>query len=368
MYLRHFSLVNFKNHRELRIELSPQINIFTGNNGTGKTNLLDAVYYLCFCRSFLNPVDRQLVNQGEKFFVLNGDFEREGQRFEIHCAYQPEQRKKFKKNQKEYERLSDHIGEFPAVVISPYDTDLIVEGSDTRRKFLDTIICQYDRPFLEKLIRYNKILQQRNALLKKFRDERFFERESLEIWDLQLIEFGNYIHQKRDAFVREFIPVFQQYYERVSNGNENIDVLYESQLNGADFSALLANANRKDSYAGYSTVGIHKDDLIFSIDQRPVKKFGSQGQQKSFLIGLRLAQFDLIAKKLGRLPILLLDDIFDKLDQERVEQIMKLLSGGTFGQVLITDTDADRVEKVFREIDIPRRHVNLNELNEVKTT
>ena len=368
MHLKDLTLINFKNHGELRLEFSPELNIFTGNNGTGKTNLLDAIYYLCFCRSFLNPVDSQIVNHDEKFFMIQGVFQKGDRESEVQCAFRTGQKKRFSRDKKVYERLAEHIGEFPSVVISPYDTDLITEGSDTRRKFLDSIISQFDRAFLEKLIRYNKILEQRNALLKQFREMRIFEAESIDVWDQQLVEPCEYIFEKRRQFTSEFIPIFQRCYDAISGGKEKIDITYESHLFDGDFAKQLLDSRNRDTAAGFTTTGIHKDDLIFVINDQPVKKFGSQGQQKSFLIGLRLAQFEIIAAKLKITPVLLLDDIFDKLDQERVEQIMKLLSDGSFGQVFITDTDADRIEKVFHEIPTERKIFNLNQLANVQAT
>ncbi|MEX1002741.1 MAG: DNA replication/repair protein RecF [Crocinitomicaceae bacterium] len=354
MHLKLLSIVNFKNYEEAGVTLSPEINVFVGNNGHGKTNLLDAIYYLSFCKSFLNPIDKQNIRIGEKFFLLSGQYFKEEKKIDITVSVQAGQKKKVKKNKKEYEKLSEHIGLFPAVVISPYDRNLISEGSDTRRKFIDSIISQYDRLYLDTLIRYNKVLQQRNALLKQFQEMRIFEAESIEVWNEQLISLGEVIHKKRTDFLNDFIPIFQKYFDLISNKTETISITYESQLNESDFATQLEKSHRKDAAVGYTTVGIHKDDLIFNIHDHPIKKYGSQGQQKSFLIGLRLAQFELISDLLKMKPILLLDDIFDKLDHLRVEHLMKLVSDHAFGQVFITDTDQDRIDKVFQKIDIER--------------
>jgi DNA replication and repair protein RecF len=354
MHLRTLSLVNFKNYTEANVELSSEINVFVGNNGQGKTNLLDGIYYLSFCKSFLNPVDKQNIKIGEKFFMLNGKYDRGEKKLEVSIAVQAGQKKKVKRNKKEYEKLAEHIGQFPAVVISPYDTDLIIEGSETRRKFIDSIISQYDRFYLDTLIRYNKVLAQRNALLKQFQELRIFDQESIEVWDAQLISLGITIHEKRSEFLGDFIPIFQKYFDLISNKSEVISITYESQLAEGDFVDKLEKAKRRDSAVGYTTVGIHKDDLVFQIHGQPIKKFGSQGQQKSFLIGLKLAQFELISNLLNMKPILLLDDIFDKLDHNRVGHLIKLVSDHAFGQVFITDTDEDRIEKVFKEIEIER--------------
>lgn len=354
MYLNKISLVNFKNYQEALLTFDDGINVLVGDNGEGKTNLLDAIFYLCFCKSFLNPIDSQNILNNEKFFLIQGNFNKDEKEIEISCSVQNGQKKKVKKNKKEYERLAEHIGQFPAVIISPYDTNLIVEGSDTRRKFIDSIISQFDRIYLEKLQRYNKVLEQRNALLKQFQEQRIFQNESIEVWDAQLIELGNIIHQKRNSFLVEFIPIFQKYFDLISSQKEKIHIAYKSQLTEENFESTLKKTERKDMQIGFTTVGIHKDDLVFEINGNPIKKFGSQGQQKSFLIALRLAQFDLIATLLKLKPILLLDDIFDKLDHHRVTQLMKLVSDHTFGQVFITDTDIDRIHKVFKDTGIPQ--------------
>jgi DNA replication and repair protein RecF len=361
MHLNQLSLINFKNHAEKAFELTDDINVFVGNNGVGKTNILDAVHYLSLCKSFLNPIDRQNIKIDEKFFLVQGHFVKDEKINKISVSVQLNQKKKVKRNKKEYEKLSDHIGEFPVVVISPYDSNLISEGSETRRKFLDAIISQFDRVYLETVIRYNKVLQQRNALLKKFQEYRIFEAESIEIWDLQLIELGNYIYQKRQDFLKDFIPSFQVFFNDLSQGQERINIDYVSQLTDHDFNDLLTQSAQKDSRYGYTTTGIHKDDLVFQINDQPIKKFGSQGQQKSFLIALKLTQFAYITKLLNKKPILLLDDIFDKLDHNRVERLMKMVSDHVFGQVLITDTDQDRIEKVFKNIDCNKKIFNLNQ-------
>ena len=361
MFLERVSVVNFKNHAEANLDFSREINVFVGDNGQGKTNILDAIHYLSFCKSFLNPVDKQNVKFEEKFFLLNGRFIREDKTSDISVSVQIGQKKKVKRNKKEYEKLAEHIGQFPAVVISPYDTNLIVEGSETRRKFIDSIISQFDRYYLDTLIRYNKVLQQRNALLKQFQELRIFDQESIEVWDVQLISLGEEIFKKRAQFLTDFIPVFQKYFELISNRKERISIAYISQLSDASFHSQLEASKRKDNVVGYTTVGIHKDDLTFLIEDQPIKKFGSQGQQKSFLIALKLAQFEMISRLLEMKPILLLDDIFDKLDHQRVKHLMALVSDHAFGQVFVTDTDADRIEKVFKEIDIERFVFNIGE-------
>jgi len=355
MHLKSLALVNFKNYTEASIGLSEDINVFIGENGAGKTNVLDAVYFLSFCRSFLNGVDKQSIRLNEKFFLLQGNYAKGDKEVNISCSVKEGQKKKVRRNKKEYEKLSDHIGHFPAVIISPYDTNLIIEGSETRRKFIDSIISQFDRNYLETLIRYNKVLQQRNALLKQFQEMRIFDNETIEVWDVQLISLGDVIHEKRKKFLVAFIPVFQKFFNIIANHKEEINITYKSQLDEMSFAEGLEKVKRKDNAVGYTTFGIHKDDLIFQIHDQPIKKFGSQGQQKSFLIALKLAQFEMISNLLEVKPILLLDDIFDKLDHDRVSHLMRLISDHIFGQVFISDTDEDRIEKVFKGITIDRK-------------
>ena len=291
----------------------------------------------------------------KNFFLIQGKFIKDEKNFLISCGVTVGQKKKIKKNKKEYDKLADHIGEFPVVVISPYDSNLISEGSEVRRKFLDSIISQYDKRYLETLIRYNKVLKQRNALLKRFQELRIFDNESIEVWDLQLVQLGDFIFDKRREFFKSFLPNFQNYFNFLSKGSESVNIEYVSQLNDGKFIDQLEDSKRKDSRIGYTTVGIHKDDLVFQIGNNPIKKFGSQGQQKSFLIALKLTQFEYIKELLNKKPILLLDDIFDKLDHGRVERLMEMVSDHVFGQVLITDTDVERIEKVFTNIPVEKK-------------
>lgn len=352
MHIESLSLVNFRNHNDAEFHLVNGVNCIVGRNGAGKTNVLDAVHYLSMCRSYLNPIDRQNVRFDQQFFVIQGDWVKNDQPFTLYCGVKIGAKKVFKKNKKEYERLADHIGQFPVVMISPYDADLISEGSEVRRKWMDGIIAQFDRPFLEDLQRYNKVIEQRNALLKQQYENGFFSREPLEIWDDQLVRYGKAIHEKRSAFIAAFIPLFQHYYQWISSQQEQVSMSYESALSETDFSDLLTQAYPKDARVQYTTVGVHRDDVQFLINDQPIKKYGSQGQQKSFLIALRLAQFDWLKARLNLVPILLLDDIFDKLDNFRVAQLMSLVSKNTFGQVLVTDTDEIRVSGIFKAIGV----------------
>ena len=351
LFLEKISLVNFKNHLHASIHFSENVNCIIGSNGSGKTNLLDAIFYLSMCKSYLNPIDSQNVNFDEKFFVIQGEFFKNEKKDQVYCGVKKGTKKVFKKNNVTYEKLGEHIGLFPVVMISPYDRNLILEGSEIRRKWMDGIIAQFDKDYLKDLIKYSKVLTQRNALLKNMNSFGFFNRESMEVWDEQLVVLGNKIFERRKIFLEEFIPIFQSYYEALTENKEEVGVTYKSQLLEGDFLEQLKSAEQNDFRKQYSTVGTHKDDLIFTIHGHPVKKFGSQGQQKSFLIALRLAQFDWLKKQLNAVPILLLDDIFDKLDNQRVAYLMKLVSDNNFGQVFVTDTDKERVKNIFSSIN-----------------
>lgn len=365
MHVEKLSIVNFKNYRQVELELSPEINCFVGSNGAGKTNLLDAIHYLSMCRSYLNPIDSQNILFEEQFFVIQGLWVKESSSDQIYCGVKKGTKKVFKKNKVQYEKLAEHIGNYPSVMISPYDRNLITEGSELRRKWMDGIIAQFDRDFLNDLVKYGKVLDQRNALLKNMADFGFFNRESIEVWDEQLVTYGQRIFSARSAFLDEFISIFQKYYDDLSDNKETVGLEFKSHLLEGDFLIQLKAAERQDHRKQYTTIGIHKDDLIFTINGHPVKKFGSQGQQKSYLIALKLAQFEWLTTHLNVKPVMLLDDIFDKLDNKRVGRLMELVSDNSFGQVLVTDTDEDRVKRIFDNINLPFKLFTVHE-NEVK--
>jgi DNA replication and repair protein RecF len=356
MYLQQLTIYNFKNYREASLQLSDKINCFIGDNGAGKTNILDAIYYLSFCKSYFNPLDMQNIRHGEEYFGIHGLYLKNGEKKDkVSCIQQAGQRKSFRINNKEYDRLADHIGLFPLVMVSPYDRDLINEGSDLRRKYIDGVISQFDRVYLDDLIHYNKALTQRNSLLRHFAESRFFQREVLEAWDRQLCVHGRKIFEKRREFLEVFAPIFQHYFEYISGGREKVTITYDSMLFELDLDALLTSAVEKDLMSRTTTAGIHKDDMVFNIDGFPVKKYGSQGQQKSFVVAIKLAQFEHTRILKGFKPVLLFDDIFDKLDDKRVRQIINLVSENSFGQVFITDTRRQRIEMLFREVQIDHK-------------
>jgi len=356
MYLQKLALSGFKNYLQSELTFSDKINCFVGNNGVGKTNLLDAIHYLSFCKSFFTSLDTQNIRHGEDFFAIHGTFLRGSNTPDyVQCIQKKNQRKRFLINKKEYERLADHIGSFPLVMISPYDRDLINDGSELRRKYIDSVISQFDKFYLDDLIQYNKALVQRNALLKSFQEQNYFDAASLEIWDEQMIRLGEQVFIRRKEFLLQFIPLFQQYFGFLSNGSEIVDIRYISQFSGDSYRDTFNAALPKDRAAQYCTMGIHKDDLEFMLDGYPVKKFGSQGQQKSFVIAVKLAQFEYTKNIKGFKPILLLDDVFDKLDDLRVSQLIKLVSENSFGQVFITDTSRERIRSIFENMAIDHR-------------
>lgn len=361
MHLKKLSLLNFKNYREAGIDFDEGVNAFVGGNGEGKTNLLDAIHYLSLCKSYFNAIDGQNIKQHEEFFILQGVFDLDGIDENISCGLKRGQKKTFKRNQKEYNRLSEHIGLLPVVMISPTDTNLITDGSEERRKFPDSIISQFDRNFLEDLISYSRALMQRNTYLKRAAQSRSFDLDALEIWNEQLTNSGVRIHAARQRFIKDLIPIFRYYYNFIAGEKESVDIRYESHLNDGDFITLLNESTERDRILQYTSVGPHKDDLIFIINGFPVKRYASQGQQKSFLIALKLAHFNFVSKQKGIKPILLLDDIFDKLDDDRVGKLMELVSQDNFGQIFITDTHPERLLSIFENIGVAIRSFPVKE-------
>lgn len=346
MILKRLSIINYKNITSATLDFSPKLNAFIGPNGVGKTNLLDAVYYLSFCRSAFNPVDSQLITHDAPFFVLEGNYETEsGDEEHIYCGMKRGQRKHFKRNQKEYKRLSQHIGLIPLIFVSPADSNLIEGGSEERRRLMDVVISQYDSAYLEALTRYGKALQQRNTLLKQ---EEMPDGSLLDIWEEEMAGSGELIYAARKAFIADFIPVFQDIYSRIAQGSEQVSLSYRSHCQRGPLLDVIRAGREKDRIMGFSLHGVHRDDLDMLIGDYPLKKEGSQGQHKTFALALKLAQFDFLRKTASATtPLLLLDDIFDKLDAARVEAIIKLVSGSNFGQIFVTDTNRDHLDRIL---------------------
>ena len=351
MILEKLSLINYKNIREATLELSPKINCMIGRNGVGKTNILDAVYFLSFCHSASNPVDSTIIRHDEDFFMVEGEYSRKeegGTRKEnttISCGMKRGTKKHFRRNKKEYRRLSEHIGLIPLVMVSPADTQLIDGGSEERRRLMDMVISQYDHTYMESVSRYNKALQQRNTMLKQ-EDEP--DPEIISLWEEQMAIEGERIYQRRQSFVSELTPIFQHYYERISGNREQVAIEYVSHCQRGPLLEVIQRDRQKDRIMGYSLHGTHRDDLVFSLGGHPIRREGSQGQHKTFVIALKFAQFDFLKRThSGDTPILLLDDIFDKLDSNRVEEIVKLVAGEEFGQIFITDTNREHLDQIL---------------------
>lgn len=348
MILKRISILNYKNLEQVELAFSPKLNCFFGLNGMGKTNLLDAVYYLSFCKSAGNPTDSQNIRHDAEFAVIQGFYEADdGTPEEIYCGMKRKQKKQFKRNKKEYPRLSDHIGFLPLVMVSPADSALIAGGSDERRRFMDIVISQYDREYLDALIRYNKALLQRNTLLKS---EVPVEEGLFDVWEEMMAQAGEKVFRRREAFIQEFIPIFQSFYSFISQDREQVGLAYKSHARDASLLEVLRESRPRDLLAGFSLHGVHKDELEMLLGDYPIRREGSQGQNKTYLVALKLAQFDFLKRAGSTQPLLLLDDIFDKLDASRVEQIIKLVAGDRFGQIFITDTNREHLDRILHKV------------------
>lgn len=342
MLLNSISILNYRSLSSVDLELSPQINCLIGCNGVGKTNFLDAVYYLSFCKSAISTTDISHIKHEEPFFMIQGSYLSDvGVYQEFSCGLKRGEKKQFKRNKKNYDRLSEHIGLVPLVMVSPADHNLISGGSDERRRFMDIVISQYDKEYLQSLIRYNKALMQRNAML---RSEKELEPEMLELVEMMMTETANAVFEKRMRFVERLVPIFRYFYKEIAGTDENVSLEYRSDLSDYSLKELLAASRFNDRRVGFTTKGVHKDELLMKLNGYPIKKEGSQGQNKSYLIALKLAQFDFLRECGNETPILLLDDIFDKLDSQRVERIMNLVSGERFGQIFITDVNREHID------------------------
>ena len=367
MILKKLSILNYKNIAEATLELSPKMNCFIGRNGMGKTNVLDAVYYLSFCRSANNPIDSQVIRHDEPFCMIEGEYVEEVGNEDtliISCGMKRGMKKHFKRNKKEYKRLSDHIGLIPLVVVAPSDTLLIEGTSEERRKLMDIVISQYDRSYIDALSRYNNAHQQRNTLLKM--EDQEPDPLLMQLWEEQMAEAGEQLYEKRAAFVSELEPVFQSYYEQISGGSEQVGLRYVSHCQRGPLLEVIQRDRMKDRAVGYSLHGVHRDDLEFTLGGHPMRREGSQGQNKTYVIALKLAQFDFLKRTASKTtPLLLLDDIFDKLDANRVEQIVSLVSSDSFGQIFITDTNRDHLDQILSNSHLDYRifHVEGGKIN-----
>lgn len=363
MILEKLSVINYKNIAEATLEFSPKINCLIGQNGVGKTNVLDAIYYLSFCHSANNPIDSQVIRHGAEFFVLEGSYEND---LHIYCGMKRGVKKHFKRNKKEYRRLSEHIGLIPIVVVAPSDTLLIEGGSEERRRLMDIVIAQYDHGYMEAMNRYNKALQQRNAMLKQEEEPNI---DVISLFEEQMATEGERIYQSRKAFVEELTPVFQRIHDTIAENREQVGLNYISHCQRGPLLEVIQRDRFKDRAIGYSLHGVHRDDLEITLDGHLMKREGSQGQNKTFVIALKLAQFDFLKRTNSKTtPLLLLDDIFDKLDAQRVEQIVKLVAGDEFGQIFITDTNRDHLDLILSRssLDYKIFHVDNGEIEEIK--
>ena len=367
MILTTISILNYKNIQAVTLDLSPKMNCLIGQNGVGKTNFLDAIYYLSFCKSAFGAVDSQLITHDKDFFVLEGTYEHDAASSDlplehISCGMKRGTKKHFRRNKKEYKRLSQHIGFIPIVFVSPSDGSLIDGGSEERRRLMDVVIAQYDHGYMEALTLYNKALQQRNILLKQETEP---DVRLMEILEQQMAMSGETIYAKRDAFVQELVPLFQEIYQHIAQNREQVSLRYVSHCQRGPLLDVIQRDRMKDRAVGYSLHGVHRDDLEMLIDDYPMKREGSQGQSKTFVLALKLAQFSFLKRTSSRTtPLLLLDDIFDKLDADRVEQIVKLVCGDGYGQIFITDTNRDHLDRILSKsgFDYKLFHVDHGEI------
>lgn len=358
MNLQKLTVLNYKNLENKSFEFDSKINCLVGPNGIGKSNVLDAIYHLSFGKSYFNPITSQNIRHGSDFFVLDAIYNKNDLEERIILSVKKGQKKIIKRNGKVYQKISDHIGLIPLVIISPADNDLIKEGSETRRRFIDGVISQGDSIYLENLLNYNRVLSQRNALLKYFAANHTYDSNTLQIYNQQLHQLAEPIYKKRVEFLEAFAPIFESRYHSI-NANEKVSLKFKSQLQEKSLIDLLEENEDRDRRATYTNYGIHRDDLIFKLNGHSIRKYGSQGQKKSYLIALKLAQFDFIKNDTNINPILLLDDIFDKLDEMRVAQLIKLVDAQDFGQLFISDTHAERTENVIKQVHQSYKMISL---------
>ena len=360
MFLEKIHLSNFKNYEEASYAFSPQVNCIVGENGSGKTNLLDAIYFLALSKSSIHHQDAHNINHEAEVMLIDGIFKKNDRNHQITCSIQRGQRKILMHEKKPYERIADHIGQFPVVLIAPDDTELIKEGSEERRRFFDGVLSQMDNEYLTDYQQYNRVLEQRNSLLKIFSERNYLDQDLLDTYSDPLVKLALKIYKQRKTFIERFLPLFKKHYTTLSEGREEVEIIYESEVASGDFPQEFRLNRQTDVKAQRTTKGTHKDDYIFEIDNYAVKKFGSQGQQKSFVMALRLAQFEMIEELREIKPILLLDDIFDKLDDRRIQKLIESINNNTFGQVFITDARPERTHKLLESLDVEVNYIPIN--------
>lgn len=351
MHLKSLELLQFKNHEKSRLQFSAEINCIVGLNGSGKTNILDGIHYLSLTKSAVQSSDALNVQHGKEFFTIKGQFELAGKPLEVRCVVEMGKRKQVYQNGKVLDKTSEHVGLIPLVLIAPDDTELIKGGSEGRRKFFDGLLSQLDRSYLDALIRYHHFLKQRNALLKKFAETGRRDLTLLDTYDSELIGLSKILYKRRAELLTEVAPMLQDHYGEISQGQEKVTITYDTEVLREDFGGYFKSLRKKDLITKNSNAGIHKDDFNFQIGDHPIRKIGSQGQQKSFIIALKLAQFQVFELQKGEKPILLLDDIFDKLDDQRIAAMMGLISKHNFGQIFLTDARPERSKKILKELD-----------------
>ncbi|MCL4113204.1 UNVERIFIED_CONTAM: hypothetical protein GTU68_002854 [Idotea baltica] len=356
MQLKKLKLKNFKNYASLTVNFHEKINIVTGLNGSGKTNLIDGIYYLCSCKSYFQSSDKAVVKHEQDFFTASAEITKGDENYNLSCKYSLRKKKEFECNRQVYEKLAEHIGKFPVSIITPDDIQIVKAGSEFRRKLTDHTLSQFDFEYLKNLIRYNKILQQRNAYLKQLQAPYPIINTLLDSYDFQLLQFSEKVYNLRSEIMEECSENLIKMYELLSGGREEVSINYKSNLQAGNLLHLLKNNRTKDQLLRRTTVGIHKDDWEFKIGEYAIKKIGSQGQQKSFLIALKLAFYHLLSHKKNELPILLLDDIFDKLDANRIKALIKIITEKSYGQVFITDADNERLPTILNELNLQFNH------------
>lgn len=359
MQLQTLRIIQFKNYSEAQFSFVSGINCFLGENGSGKTNLLDAIHYLALAKSAFNTIDKDNIQHEERFFSLKGAFHKNDKKYELLCAVQVGEKKLLKNNNKPYDKLGEHVGLFPVVIITPQDTDIVKDSSESRRKFFDNLLCQINGSYLQNLVRYNHLLKQRNALLKRFLEQGNFDTSQVEPYDLHLVPLAIKIQEERSRLLQQFLPIFKHYYKALSDDKELVDIVYDTKVDG-DFEQTINKSMQRDRMTGRTNRGIHRDDFVFEINGHPLKKFGSQGQQKSFVIALKLAQFDTLKQSKEIKPLLLLDDIFDKLDDGRIAYLLQLMQADNFGQIFLTDARPERTETYLEGIAIPKKFFTIH--------